>query len=75
MYKILFVVAIALIPFEVLADDGKLQTMADIVQSMNTSRLCDYECVPGVTIDGTNLTVSFTTTITDTSVDTGKILW
>lgn len=54
--------------------DGKLQAMSDIVKNMNTSRLCDYDCKPEVTVvNGTNLTVSFTTinAITD-DVNTSK---
>lgn len=70
----LFFLAIAIVsyvPLEVFSVE-KLQTVADVVKNSNTIRLCDYDCKPEVTIDGTNLTVSFQTEIVD-GVDTSKL--
>lgn len=70
--KLFFVIAlVSYVPSEVFSD-GKLQAMADIVQNMNTSRLCEYDCMPVVKVNGTNLTISFETYVTD-RVNTGKI--
>lgn len=73
MNKLVLTIALIVtyVPLEVLSD-GKLQEMADIVKNINTTRLCNHDCKPVVTIDGTNLTVSYETQFACTE-DAGEI--
>lgn len=72
-YKLLvFLILLVHEPLEV-CSDGKLQQVADIVKNMKTSRLCEYNCEPEVKVNGSNLTISFKTTLGD-NVDASKFV-